>query len=167
MFITSISEQTAIMSLSIVKWFLLITAMDFVYCAVRTGSLNRIPIVTNFYFILVFRSQNARTLPGDQATLNLLDALNTKKLSQSELHFCSPCFSSFAMEWGLVLLYLFVTFNYFNHHSSPISFYFHLVAPVNLVNTWVWDHKSLHHAGSGTRSPAGGRGPSGSPESRL
>jgi hypothetical protein len=94
-------------------------------------------------------------------------ALNTKKLSQSELHFWSPCFSSFRMEWGLVLLYLFVTFNYFNHHSSPCSSYFHLVAPANLVNTWVWGHKSLHHAGSGTRSPAGGRGPSGSPESRL
>jgi len=44
-------------------------------------------------------------------------------------------FRSLGLEWGLVLLYLFVTFNYFNHHLSPFSFYFHLVAPANLVNT--------------------------------
>ena len=39
-----ISEQTAIISLYSIDWLVFITEMECVYCAVRTGSLNIIPV---------------------------------------------------------------------------------------------------------------------------
>jgi len=39
-----ISEQTAIISLYNINWLVFITEMEYVYCAVRTGSLNVIQV---------------------------------------------------------------------------------------------------------------------------
>jgi hypothetical protein len=39
-----ISEQTAIISLYSINWLVCITETECVYCAVRTGSLNKIQV---------------------------------------------------------------------------------------------------------------------------
>jgi len=46
-YFVSISEQTAVISLYSINWLVFITKTEYVYCAVRTGSLN----ITQFYVI--------------------------------------------------------------------------------------------------------------------
>jgi len=62
MFLSRIAEQTVIIFLYRINWPVFVAETEYVYCAVRTGSLNTIQV--NY----VFKGSNIVSLPSEKRT---------------------------------------------------------------------------------------------------